>query len=83
MIYYLESIIKCSINLAANNLNIQRKNLAPPSVKESESDSSFMISLLLVVWKMGRVWVEILTQPNGLGSNSNPTQWAGLKKTPP
>jgi hypothetical protein len=47
MVHYLESIIKCSINLATNDLEDQRENLAPPSAKEAESDGSFITSLLL------------------------------------
>jgi hypothetical protein len=47
MVHYLESIIKCSVNLAANDLEDQRENLAPPSAKEAEFDGSFMTSLLL------------------------------------
>jgi hypothetical protein len=46
MVRYLESIIKCSVNLAADDLEDQRENLAPPSAKEAESDGSFMTSLL-------------------------------------
>jgi hypothetical protein len=46
MIRYLESIIKCSVNLAADDLNDQRQNPAPPSAKDTESDSSFITSLL-------------------------------------
>jgi hypothetical protein len=47
MVHYLKSIIKCSVNLAANDLEDQRENLAPPSAKEAESNDSFMTSLLL------------------------------------
>jgi hypothetical protein len=46
MVHYLESIIKYSINLAANDLKDQRENLAPPSIKEAESNGSFITSLL-------------------------------------
>jgi hypothetical protein len=49
MVHYLESIIKCSVNLAANDLKDQRENLAPPSTKKAESNGSFMTSLLLDV----------------------------------
>lgn len=45
MVRYLESI-KCSVNLAADNLDAQREELVPPSAREAESDSSFMASLL-------------------------------------
>jgi hypothetical protein len=47
MIYYLESIIKYSVNLATNNLNNQRQNPAPPLAKDTKSNSSFITSLLL------------------------------------
>jgi hypothetical protein len=36
MICYLESIIKCSVNLAANDLNDQRQNPAPPLAKDTK-----------------------------------------------
>jgi hypothetical protein len=46
MVHYLEAIIKCSVNLAADDLDDQRENMVPPSAKETESDSSFTTSLL-------------------------------------
>jgi hypothetical protein len=46
MIHYLESIIKYSVNLAANDLNNQRQNPAPPLAKDTKSNSSFITSLL-------------------------------------
>jgi hypothetical protein len=56
MICYLESIIKCSINLAANDLNDQRQNPAPPLAKDTKSNSSFITSLLLDINAITSKW---------------------------
>jgi hypothetical protein len=61
MICYLESIIKCSVNLAANNLNNQRQNPAPPLAKDTESDSSFITSLLLDANAIASKWQIYVT----------------------
>ena len=45
MIHYLNSIIKCSIDLAAENLEDERARLQPPSAKGSESDGEFLRQL--------------------------------------
>jgi hypothetical protein len=56
IICYLESIIKYSVNLAANDLNNQRQNPAPPLAKDTESNSSFITSLLLDINTIASKW---------------------------
>lgn len=45
MIRYLDSIIKCSVDLAAENLEAQRAQLQPPSAKDPETDEAFISRL--------------------------------------
>jgi hypothetical protein len=45
MIHYIKSVIKCSVDLAAENLDDLRARLQPPSAKEPETDSAFMHQL--------------------------------------
>ena len=42
MIRYLKSIIRCSVDLAAEHLEILAAQLEPPSAKDPESDSAFI-----------------------------------------
>ena len=42
MIHYLKSVIKCSVDLAVENLENLRSRLQPPSAREPETDSAFV-----------------------------------------
>ena len=45
MIHYLKSVIKCSVDLAVENLENLRSQLQPPSARKPETDSAFVHQL--------------------------------------